>query len=277
MGRPLDARQLQRARRFRSWRQCIGPPQRWLHRAHNGQTFGAGSHDGFSAHGQASGTLSNFVAEFNCSTGIGNQQDTNIMVKNTFLRSNAKNMAALNNPVTGQHVYRNIISIQDHQTCVGLHAQAGGYGAAGGLMDLTNVIMYTALNAALANAALTSDGLAMRLRNVVAVLSGRVTYFGQLYCGGGTGPVVNADAVTAFGMTGTRWRTTGSADFYTATIDTSPGTTDPQLIDLANGNFGFKSTSPALGSGVAVAGLTTDYAGNAYRSPPSRGALERLA
>jgi hypothetical protein len=54
---------------------------------------------------------------------------------------------------------------------------------------------------------------------------------------------------------------------------------DPTLTDESWHNYGTQNVtplagSPVLNSGVSVAGVTTDYAGNPRPSPPSRGALE---
>ena len=43
---------------------------------------------------------------------------------------------------------------------------------------------------------------------------------------------------------------------------------------LDNFNFNLSSASPARGAGTAISGLTTDYNGSPYASPPSDGAVE---
>ncbi len=68
----------------------------------------------------------------------------------------------------------------------------------------------------------------------------------------------------------------------------SPGTnlcSDPLLMNepsqtwtgeaqLDNFNFHLSSTSPAIGAGVPIPGLTTDYYGNPYANPPAIGAVQ---
>jgi uncharacterized repeat protein (TIGR02059 family) len=49
-------------------------------------------------------------------------------------------------------------------------------------------------------------------------------------------------------------------------------TSDPLFVSATD--FHLQSGSPAIGKGVAISGVTTDYAGNSYKNPPSIGAYE---
>jgi uncharacterized repeat protein (TIGR02059 family) len=49
-------------------------------------------------------------------------------------------------------------------------------------------------------------------------------------------------------------------------------TTDPLFVSATD--FHLQSGSPAIGKGVAISGVTADYAGNNYKNPPSIGAYE---
>lgn len=49
---------------------------------------------------------------------------------------------------------------------------------------------------------------------------------------------------------------------------------DPQLVDLAGGDYHLTPTSPAVASGTAYPGLSADLDLVCYRDPPSRGAFE---
>jgi hypothetical protein len=49
---------------------------------------------------------------------------------------------------------------------------------------------------------------------------------------------------------------------------------DPQLVDLAGGDFHLNGGSPAAGSGTGFPALSADFDGVCYGDPPSRGAFE---
>jgi len=49
-------------------------------------------------------------------------------------------------------------------------------------------------------------------------------------------------------------------------------TSDPLFVSATD--FHLQSGSPAIGKGVAISGVTTDYSGNNYKNPPSIGAYE---
>jgi hypothetical protein len=49
---------------------------------------------------------------------------------------------------------------------------------------------------------------------------------------------------------------------------------DPLFVDAANGDFHLQAGSPAIGKGLKVTGITTDYEGTTYKNPPSIGAYE---
>ena len=43
---------------------------------------------------------------------------------------------------------------------------------------------------------------------------------------------------------------------------------------VSSGDYHLQAGSPAIGKGLSITGLTTDYAGNAVKNPPSIGAYE---
>lgn len=90
--------------------------------------------------------------------------------------------------------------------------------------------------------------------------------------GGTGGKYVTEDHNLSFGLKGTGCLS-GAGDLCA----------DPQLgggsaflseAQFDNYNFGLTAGSPAIGAGVSIPGLTTDYAGTAWGVPPSIGALE---
>jgi parallel beta-helix repeat protein len=57
--------------------------------------------------------------------------------------------------------------------------------------------------------------------------------------------------------------------------DDSSINSDPLFTDITHPyDFTLQPTSPCIGAGTPISGLTTDYAGNAVNDPPSIGALE---
>jgi hypothetical protein len=75
----------------------------------------------------------------------------------------------------------------------------------------------------------------------------------------------------------------GYADTYYATfaefqtyynVETNGVGADPLFVDPTNNNFHLQEGSPAIGAGLTVSGVTTDYDGVAYEATPSIGALE---
>jgi hypothetical protein len=51
---------------------------------------------------------------------------------------------------------------------------------------------------------------------------------------------------------------------------------DPLLVNPSNSNYHLLGASPAIGSGIPVAGVVFDYEGNLYNDPPSIGAFEGI-
>jgi uncharacterized repeat protein (TIGR01451 family) len=63
------------------------------------------------------------------------------------------------------------------------------------------------------------------------------------------------------------------ADLPVTEIDGIVGQ-DPLLVDPSGDDYHLQSGSPAVGGGTPVAGVTVDYDGNGYNTPPSIGAFE---
>lgn len=56
----------------------------------------------------------------------------------------------------------------------------------------------------------------------------------------------------------------------------SPTPSDPLFVDAPSGDLHLDEGSPAIGAGLTIAGITTDYDGRARSDPPSLGALEHV-
>jgi Putative Ig domain len=95
------------------------------------------------------------------------------------------------------------------------------------------------------------------------------------YIDGISNPIANAGSV----MNHNLWNTLGN-NYSVCT--TTPGETnclsaDPLLVSESNINAinpNLTSASPAIGAGVAIVGITTDFMGNARPNPPAIGAFE---
>ena len=95
-----------------------------------------------------------------------------------------------------------------------------------------------------------------------------------MYFGAGN-PFANAGSV----MTNNLWDTlqTGCPASATAAYEKKPVCSDPLLVGESNINAinpGLTSGSPAIGAGLAISGITTDYNGSTRPNPPALGAFE---
>ena len=80
-------------------------------------------------------------------------------------------------------------------------------------------------------------------------------------------------------MTNNLWDTlqTGCPASATAAYEKKPVCSDPLLVGESNINAinpGLTSGSPAIGAGLAISGITTDYNGSTRPNPPALGAFE---
>lgn len=71
------------------------------------------------------------------------------------------------------------------------------------------------------------------------------------------------------------WSCPGSTEVNALCVD--PGLVDETWHNYGYGNMALATGSPAIHSGVAISGITTDYAGVTRPNPPSRGALEYVS
>jgi hypothetical protein len=95
-----------------------------------------------------------------------------------------------------------------------------------------------------------------------------------MYFGGGD-PFTNAGSV----LTNNLWNTmrTGCPQSASAAYEKNPACGDPLMVGESNIdaiNPSLESNSPAIGAGIAIGGLTTDYNGSTRPNPPALGALE---
>jgi hypothetical protein len=95
-----------------------------------------------------------------------------------------------------------------------------------------------------------------------------------MYFGAGN-PFSNAGST----ITNNLWDTmrTGCPQSATATYERNPVCSDPLLVGESNINAlnpNLTSTSPAIGAGAAISGITTDYNGTTRSNPPTLGALQ---
>jgi hypothetical protein len=95
-----------------------------------------------------------------------------------------------------------------------------------------------------------------------------------MYFGAGN-PFATAGSV----MTNNLWDTlqTGCPASATAAYEKKPVCSDPLLVGESNINAinpGLTSRSPAIGAGLAISGITTDYNGSTRPNPPALGAFE---
>lgn len=103
-----------------------------------------------------------------------------------------------------------------------------------------------------------------------------VTTGGYSYASTGTGTIIHSNNLYYVKSTG-NWVKEGGTNYTQATIvsgfETTAQTTDPTFITEFT-DLHLQSGSPAIGSGVAISGITTDYDGVSYGSPPAIGAYE---
>jgi hypothetical protein len=95
-----------------------------------------------------------------------------------------------------------------------------------------------------------------------------------MYFGAGN-PFSNAGSM----ITNNLWDTmrTGCPQSATAAYERNPVCSDPLLVGESNINAinpNLTSTSPAIGAGAAISGITTDYNGTTRSNPPTLGALQ---
>jgi uncharacterized repeat protein (TIGR02059 family) len=185
------------------------------------------------------------------------------------------------------HIYDNLIT--------GVGSTAGGGGNAFGITfgatvitaDVSNYYIYnntivssgnygagsyavTGIN--LCDFGVNANGVQIK-NNIIKGFTGGSTYFGPITAHGTSNylnlSITNNDFYGNANSNAVQW--TGSFSPGTGYVNSSNITEDP--LFTSSSNFQLQSGSPAIGTGTNV-GLSTDYAGNVIKNPPSIGAYE---
>jgi hypothetical protein len=237
---------------------------------HNGRRFNGlgGPGDGSSAHDLASGTIRLAAFIGNTQTGVGNLADNNVLTERCYFEDNQVDYQVYNevggspgDHTVGVHTCR--YSIFVHKT-----RPTNWFATFGNSVPTTEVNMHNATvwyDPSLSEfLTFFTLGMNVDVANCVLVAPSGFSFAGARY-----GGVLTSRNNSLFGPAAA-WQ----AGFL-PTSETGLLTTDPQLIDPANGNFGLKAASPAVGTGVDL-DYTADYYGNPVAAIPCRGAVERL-
>ncbi|MBT0667086.1 hypothetical protein HT136_01725 [Novosphingobium profundi] len=242
----------------------------WYNGRYRAQGNGPG--DGTSAHAAGTGAAGSILAmsfKGNTQTGIGNQCGCTIQSYGCYLEDNYFNLMTYNDAsnIAGTHTHDYLISVSKGAEPRNLPFQWYASNATDGAKLTVNVKIRNAtvyFTSGSANSAKVS-GFTNRWDNIVAVASGVTTAGFYLPASN----VMQDNNCTFYGF---------SSVFNASGIDSTAAnrlTTNPLLIDPANGNFGLGTGSPAIASGLN-AGLAKDYRGNSVPASPDRGALQRL-
>lgn len=233
-----------------------------------------GAGDGFSAHNTSRGIIEYCRFLYNDRSGVGNQADTFIITRYCYFEGNWgdwKIYAADEGNPTGAHtlLYSVVRRTRSDESVI----QVDGPSLA--------ALTITVHNNTFATIASVTGGVALRFATGAVSIKNNIvgpnfaSGIGAYYPGSGFGDAVVTSDYNSFGCTAKYQGGFGPGQNGYGSAGANDLLSDPQIIDLTNGNYGIKSTSPAKSTGAAL-GYAVDYYGNAVPTTPCRGAVERL-
>lgn len=230
---------------------------------HNGQGKGviASPGDGVSCHGvtgvsSSTGTIRKCLIYSNSKAGVDNVGEAIHTIDSCLIYDNYLNILAYGSLLSSVQTFTNCIIVVSATDLAGMSM-------------ISTAVLY---NNTFYGQSADKTGLDINGTTPAFTLTMKNNIFSGFLVGvtkAGVGCTVTEND-NCFGVNGT-----DSAGATAIVLDGSDVTTDPLMVDPANGNYGLLTTSPckATGADLSGAGVARDYSGRSWRVPFDMGAL----